>query len=230
MLYFCLTTMLLFYLVVVVFVCARHLSAPWVRETFLTDQMPWYIGALYSDKLLTDSKVVMAVKRFCNALLTRFVYKHAPYEIRGDSPDERRMGLRLARLAPPWGGRPLAVSTEQDYTDDHDSNIPLLPTGESDSRFLDYPPLSSRSPGLDADETDAFDCISRENAVRLRLNQRALIETRGEDTGRGVWDGIAAMLVAGMWLGRVDSRRGVLDLLYDVGIPLRRRDPGNGEG
>ena len=185
MLYLCLTTMFLFYLVVIMFVCARHLSAPWVRETYLTDQLPRYIGALYSDKLLTDSKVVMAAKRFCNAILTQFVNKHAPYEIRGDRPDERRMGLQLARFAPPWGGRPRAASTEQDYTDDHDSNIPLTPTSESDGRFLDYPPSSSPSPGLDADEIDAFDCISGENAMRLCLIQRALIETRGEDTGGG---------------------------------------------
>lgn len=229
MLSFVLPFCLLYYCMLLAFVSMRHLASHWVRATYLTDRLPWYVRALYHDKLPSDAKVIMILKRVCNAVVTRLIYKHEPYDIRADRPGGRRISLLLGRIMPLWRRRPHAVPTGQEYADDQDSDVTLLPISESDPPFQDSPLPSSPSIELNANETDAFDCVSRETAVRLRLIQRALVETRDEDTGHGFLDGIAAIFVAGMWMGRFDSRRGVLDFLYDVGVPLRRRrGPGNG--
>lgn len=224
LLYLLLVGMLVQYLLVFGFVGARHASAPWVRETYLNDKLPWQLRVLYSEKIPTDTKAVLLLRRVHNAFISQFIYRNAPYDICGQ-PEGRstRLLTAFAPFLPRWRRRPTARFTEHEYTDDGDSHIPLLPTGESNRPFRDVPASPSRSTGIDDDEPEEFDCITREHAQRLREIRLALVKTRAEDTGNGFRDGLASAAASILWLGRIDPRRGILDVLYDMGIPLRRR-------
>lgn len=224
LLYLLLVGMLVQYLVVFGFVVARHASAPWVRETYLKDKLPWQLRALYSEKIPTDTKAVLLLRRVLNAFISQSIYRDAPYDICGQ-PDGRRTGLLTAfsRILPRWRRRSNARFMENEYTDDGDSDVPLLPTGESNRPFRDVPTSPSRSTGVDDGEPQEFDCITREHAQRLREIRLALVKTRAEDTGNGARAGLASAAAYIIWLGRIDPRRGILDFLYDMGVPLPRR-------
>lgn len=225
LMYLLLVGILVEYVIVLALVGARHLSAPWVRETYLDDKLPWQLKVLYWDKIPTDTKVMMFLKRVHTATTAGFIYRNAPYDICADQPGGSLSGIptTLGRIFRRWRGRPNVRSVEQEYTDDGDGDldIPLLPTVESNHPSQEFPSSPSISATLGG-EAQGFDSVTREHAERLRAIQLAFVASKAEDTGEGVKAGLASVVAAMIWLGRIDPRRGIMDFAYDMGVPVRR--------
>jgi hypothetical protein len=219
--YACLIVLFLFYITALLFVCARYMSTPWVRKSYLTDQLPWYVRALYWEKLPSILKIIMWTRRMHQALVTRLLDRRTPYEMRTDRPRRRHTTLfwRVKRVAmSPWRSAQSVNSLPQDYTDDHDGDILLLPSSDPDSMFRDVQTPQLPTPPSDLSEVDAFDCVGQENAKILRTVRRALIATRADGTGNGGWDVFGDAIVATQWIGRIGKRRKLRDILFDYGL------------
>jgi hypothetical protein len=216
--YACLIALFLFYTTALLLVCARYLSTPLVRKSYLTDRLPWYVRVLYWEKLPNILGFFMWTQRIYPALITRLLSRRTPYEIQTDRPRRERITLlwRLKRVAmSPWGSTQSARGLPQDYTDDYDGDIPLLPPSEPDPPFRD---VQTSSPLSDSLEVEALDCVGEENARILRTVRRALITTRADGTGNGVWDIFSDGIVATLWIFRIGKRRKLRDFLFDYGL------------
>lgn len=223
--YACITALFLYYITSLLFICARYMSAPWIQRSYLTDRLPWYIRVLYWEKLPSILKVSMWQRRMQKALVTCLLGKRTPYEVQADRPKREHTTLlwRLKRIVvSPWrsmqnvNGLPRGYT--DDYTDDYDVNIPLLPSNEIDPAFRDSHPSSPVSPPPDHPGIDPFDCVGEENARILRAARHALIATRADGTGDGMWDIFNDTIVAGQWVGRIEKRRKLRDILFDLGL------------
>ncbi|KAF2184199.1 hypothetical protein K469DRAFT_751204 [Zopfia rhizophila CBS 207.26] len=225
--YASLIALFLYYVTALFFVCARYMSTPWVRKSYLTDQLPWHVRALYWEKLPSILKITMWVQRMPRALVACFLpERRTPYEIQTGRPRRECTTLlwRLKRLAmSPWRRTQNANGLPQDYTDDYHGDIPLLLSSELDPASRDVQASSSHSPPLDLSGVDAFHYVGEENARILRTVQRAFIATRADETGDGIWDGFRDGLYAGLWIARMRKRRKLRDILFDFGLIRGRR-------
>ena len=214
---------ILLYITGVTFVCARYMSAPWIRRSYLSNELPWYVRVLYWEKLPSILKFTMWLRRIQQAL---FMYtlraRREPYELEIDFHRKEGTGLfqRFRGLIMvSWPRRYNTNRLSQNYTDDYEDDIPLLSSNEPETGA--WGPQASSSSTLllpDLSEVDAFDYVGEENARVLRKVERVLTTVRPNDANYGIRKALKDGMYAGLWLNRLTKRRTLRDILFDTGF------------
>lgn len=218
---------LILYIGALAFLCARYLSTPWVQQSYISDYLPWYVRAIYWEKLPSILKITMWQRRMLRAYVLLIMGRRAmPYEVQVGIPKESlisELWKRWKRVVKfPWFSTQDKIRLSRlphDYTDDY------YPLGEAAPRSSDLrtsPTTSSLASGVA--ETGLFDSLGQENALVLRAIQRALMATQSDDKrGYSMRDGMRDSTAALQFLLRVGKRRRLKDVLFDIGIFGRRR-------
>jgi hypothetical protein len=231
-LYFSIIACFFYYILILLFICGRYISAPWVRRSYRSDQLAWYVRALYWERLPSLMKCIMFGKRMLQTLVARFFLdKPVPYGFQPEvAARGKRSGTFLGRFKriftrPSWQDEANGLSLEvNSYTDNYDGDdIPLLPSNEPNTAFHDGNATSSALLNSSLPETDAFDFIGEENARTLLTVSRALIMTSDDESGQGVREIMSDVVLTVVWIYRFGKRRKIRDILFDFGIIRRKR-------
>ena len=218
---------LILYIGALAFLCARYLSTPWVQQSYLTDYLPWYVRAIYWEKLPSILKITMWQRRMLRAYVLLIMgRRNMPYEVQVGiwkeslGSDLWKRWKRVVKL--PW------CSTQDtnrlsrfphDYTDDY---YPLSEAASPSSDLWTSPTTTFQVSSVA--EMGVFDFLGQENASVLRTIRRALMATQTEDKrGYSMRDGMRDSTAALQLLLRVGKRRRLKDILFDVGMFGGRR-------
>ncbi|KAK2752675.1 hypothetical protein FQN54_008053 [Arachnomyces sp. PD_36] len=225
--YACMVALFIYYMAGLVFIFARYLSTPWVRRSYLTDKLPWYVRVLYWEKFPSTADYFMLGRRFQVFPESLFLRKPIPYGLQPDGPRKSKQPITLAGIFGSLANifmrkndrRVNIVPQEHElYTYDYgDDDVPLLSSNEPGFSYRDVPVPPSVSREADA-ETDTFSWLGEEYANTLRTINRALIETRADEVGDTFWDILVDDLFAKLWFARYGKRRKVRDFLFDIGL------------
>lgn len=202
-----------------VFIFLRYVSTPWIRRSYLTDQLPWYVWLLYWERLPSILKLSMLYQRLFRIPFDFCLARSTPYDIKSHD-DNRRLTKWMAMLKRVILRRPSqrrdARDTSSDYTDGDLGEIPLLYiNGAPDTGTQ----ITQRCEALlNGSESDIVELVGSDGVKLLRRIRLGLIATQSEDRGVGVWDIVLDSMVISRWLLRMQEGRRLKDFLFDYGF------------